>query len=41
MISEPLEVRVSATFDEWAAYVGGEKKIDGLKRYTQTDEITH
>ena len=42
MTSEPLEVRVSAVFDYWAAYVGGEKiKIDGLKRHTGTDVITH
>ena len=32
MTSEPLEVRVSAVFDYWDAYVGGEKfKTDGLK----------
>ena len=42
MTSEPLEERVLAIFDYWAAYVGGEKiKIDGLKRHTQTDVITH
>ena len=42
MTSELLEVRVSAVFDYWAAYVGGEKiKIDGLKRHTWTDVITH
>ena len=35
MTSEPLEVRVLAVFDYWAAYLGGEKiKIDGLKRHT-------
>ena len=35
MTSEPLEVRVSAVFDYWAAYVGGEKiKTDGLKQRT-------
>ena len=32
----------STGFCYWAAYVGGEKiKIDGLKRYTQKDIITH
>ena len=42
MTSEPLEVRVSAVFDYWAGYVGGEKiKIDGLKKHTRTDVITH
>ena len=42
MTSEPLEVRVSAIFDYWAVYVDGEKiKIDGLKRHTRTDVITH
>ena len=41
MTSEPLEVRVLAVFDYWAAYVGGEKiKIDGLKKRTQSDVIT-
>ena len=42
MTPEPLEVRVLAVFDYWAAYVGGEKiKIDGLKRHTRTDVIIH
>ena len=42
MTSKPLEIRVSAVFDNRAAYVGGEKfKIDGLKRHTRTDVITH
>ena len=42
MTSEPLEVRVSAVFDYWDAYIGGEKiKTDRLKRHTQTDVITH
>ena len=42
MTSEPLEVRVSAVFDYWDAYIGGEKiKSDGLKRHTQKDVITH
>ena len=42
MTSEPLEVRVSAVFFYWAAYVGGEKiKIVGFKRHTQTDVIVH
>ena len=43
MTSEPLELRVSVVLDYWAAYyVGGEKiKIDGLKRQTGTDVITH
>ena len=42
MTSEPLEVLwVSAVFDYWAAYVGGEKnKIEGLKRHTRSDVIT-
>ena len=42
MTSEPLEVWVSAVFDYWAAYVGGEIiKVDRLKRHTRTDVITH
>ena len=42
MTSKPLEVWVLAVFDYWAAYLGGEKiKIDGLKRHTRTDVITH
>ena len=42
MTSEPLEVRVLAVFDYWAAYIGVEKiNIDGLKRHTGTDVITH
>ena len=42
MTSKPLEGRVSAVFDYWDAYVGGEKiKTDGLKRHTRTDVITH
>ena len=42
MTSEPLEVQVSAVFDYWDAYVGGEIiKTDGLKRHTQTDVFTH
>ena len=40
MKSEPLEVLVSNIFDYWDAYLDGEKKIDGLKRYTRTDVIT-
>ena len=40
MTPEPLEVRVLAVFDYWAAYVGGEKvKIEGQD--TWTDVITH
>ena len=43
MTPEPLEVRVLAVFDYWAAYVGGEKKIkiDGFKRQIWTDVIIH
>ena len=42
MTSEPLEVQVLAVFDNWSAYVDEEKiKIDGLKRHTRTDVITH
>ena len=42
MTSEPLEVRVTAVFDYWDAYIGGEKiNTDGLKRHTRTDVITH
>ena len=44
MTSEPLELRVqSFSFTELpTSYVGGEKiKIDGLKRQTGTDVITH
>ena len=42
MTSEALKVWVSAVFDNWAAYVGGEKiKIDRLKRHTRTYDITH
>ena len=42
MTSEWLEVLVSAVFAYSDAYVGGEKiKIDGLKRHTRTDVITH
>ena len=42
MTFEPLEVRILAVLDYQAAYVGGEKiKIDGLKRHTRTDVITH
>ena len=40
MSSEPLEVQVSAVFDYWDAYVGGEKiKTDGLKRQNRTDAV--
>ena len=42
IISELFEVRVSAIFNYRAAYLGGEKiKIDGLKRHTRTDVVTH
>ena len=42
LMGNVIETVRSTGSNYWAAYIGGAKiKIDGLKRQTQTDVITH